>query len=123
MRTAAHDCGVMAPGRREERRAGIGTWVRVWAGEDRACPLLSVVAHRLKSMLNCQKADKASLLSEAVSRLNLLTQRCHSLETQLATIKGEAPPPPLPPVRARASAPPPSPLLSCSPPLTRVSVP
>jgi len=51
-------------------------------------------------MLNCQKADKASLLSEAVSRLNLLTQKCHSLETQLATMKGESPPPPLPPPAA-----------------------
>jgi len=58
---------------------------------------ISLQLDRLKSMLNCQKADKASLLHEAVTRLNILTQRCHSLETQLASFKGETPPPPLPP--------------------------
>ena len=40
------------------------------------------------------KADKASLLSEAVKRLTLLTKRCHSLETELAMFKGTEPPPP-----------------------------
>ena len=51
---------------------------------------------RLKAMLNCQKTDKASLLSEAVVRLSFLVQKCHSLETELAALKGEPPPPPLP---------------------------
>ena len=49
---------------------------------------------RLKAMLNCQKVDKASLLSEAVSRIQMLTTRCHHLETELAHMKGQPPPPP-----------------------------
>jgi len=59
---------------------------------------------RLKSMLNCQKVDKASLLSEAVSRLHILNQRCHNLETELATLKGAPAPAPLPETPAGAEA-------------------
>ena len=43
------------------------------------------------------KADKASLLSEAVKRLILLTEKCHALETEMALFRGTAPPsPPVP---------------------------
>lgn len=56
---------------------------------------------RLKSMLNCPKVDKASLISEAVSRLHSLNHRRHSLETDLAHMKGRAPPTPSALIRAK----------------------
>ena len=43
-------------------------------------------------MLNTPKADKASLLSEAVNRLTVLTRKCHTLESELAVLQGSAPP-------------------------------
>ena len=51
--------------------------------------------HRARSSA---KVDKAALLSEAVARLTHLTQRCHALETELAELKGNPPPAPLPPM-------------------------
>ena len=38
------------------------------------------------------KADKAALLSEAVDKITLLTNMCHSLEAELAACRGTAPP-------------------------------
>ena len=53
---------------------------------------ISTQLDRLKTILNTPKADKASLLSEAISRLSMLTRKCHTLETELAVLKGRAPP-------------------------------
>ena len=44
---------------------------------------------RLKRILNCPRADKATLLSEASTRLQQLHLRCHALENELAFMQGD----------------------------------
>lgn len=55
---------------------------------------ISAQLDRLKMFLNTPKADKASLLSQAINRLTKLTRKCHALESEIAAIKGSAPPEP-----------------------------
>ena len=44
---------------------------------------------RLKSILGCPKVDEASVLSEAVSQLNILNECCNTLESELAHTEGQ----------------------------------
>ena len=44
---------------------------------------------RLKSILGCPKVDEASVLSEAVSQLNMLNECCSTLESELAHTQGQ----------------------------------
>ena len=120
MPTSELGLGQPANGREEELSPNAIRKLSHNAVEVRRRRRISTQLDRLRTMLNSPKSDKASLLSDAVKRLTLLTKRCNSLESELAMYRGTGLPPPS--VRTPIPAPGSSPHRHPSPLQPRVSL-